>query len=389
MSAVAAAGMLNLKGVAATTVEPSAARLPRWRGFNLLEKFIASVENSRFRESDFAWMAEWGFNFARLPMSYRCWSDPKNWRELREDVLKEIDEAVALGRQYGIHVCLNFHRAPGYSVDASLQEPFNLWTDAEALKACAYHWGHFAGRYKGIPNSALSFDLINEPGMKSSAPGDFLDDATYARVATTLVGAIRSASPDRLIIADGLLWGTVPVPALAKLGIGQSTRGYSPMEVTHWKAGWVAGSDAWPAPTWPLAVTPDKAAAARQQAATFRLIFKENQIVIRAMDEIDFGKEWNRERLQQQLIRPWQELERMGVGVHVGEFGAFNHTPHDVTLGWMRDILSCWKEAGWGWALWNLRGEFGVLDSRRADVKYEDFRGHQLDRTMLELLRSA
>ena len=45
-------------------------------------------------------------------------------------------------------------------------------------------------------------------------------------------------------------------------------------------------------------------------------------------------------------------------------------------------------EAGWGWALWNLRGSFGVVDSGRADVRYEPFRGRQLDRRMLELLRA-
>jgi endoglucanase len=53
----------------------------------------------------------------------------------------------------------------------------------------------------------------------------------------------------------------------------------------------------------------------------------------------------------------------------------------------MRDCLTLWKEAGWGWALWNFRGPFGILDSRRADVAYEDFHGHQLDRKMLTLLR--
>ena len=44
-------------------------------------------------------------------------------------------------------------------------------------------------------------------------------------------------------------------------------------------------------------------------------------------------------------------------------------------------------EAGLGWALWNFRGSFGVLDSGRADVKYEDVHGHKVDRAMLELLR--
>ena len=55
--------------------EPTPKDLPRWRGFNLLEKFMAG--NPRpFREEDFDWIADLGFNFVRLPMDYRCWTDP-------------------------------------------------------------------------------------------------------------------------------------------------------------------------------------------------------------------------------------------------------------------------------------------------------------------------
>jgi hypothetical protein len=36
------------------------------------------------------------------------------------------------------------------------------------------------------------------------------------------------------------------------------------------------------------------------------------------------------------------------------------------------------RPAGWGWALWNLRGGFDALGSDRIDVKYERFRGHCL-----------
>ena len=69
--------------------------------------------------------------------------------------------------------------------------------------------------------------------------------------------------------------------------------------------------------------------------------------------------------------------------------GAYQYTPHRVVLDWMRDGLDLWKEAGWGWALWNFRGGFGVLDSHRRDVAYEDLKGHKLDRRMLDLLRSG
>ena len=34
-----------------------------------------------------------------------------------------------------------------------------------------------------------------------------------------------------------------------------------------------------------------------------------------------------------------------------------------------------------------MRGDFGMLDSKRTDVTYEPWEGHQLDRAMLELLQ--
>jgi len=334
--------------VAAALPEPSARKLPVWRGFNLLEKFTQRRGgNPPFREQDFEWIAGWGFNFVRLPMSYLCWTDPADWLTLREPELKHIDQAVEFGRQHGVHVNLNFHRAPGYCVNPPA-EPLDLWTDAKALDACAHHWAAFAKRYQGIPNARLSFDLLNEPKD--------LPDDVYVRVATRLVEAIRAEDPQRLVIADGLRWGRKPVPGLVPLGVGQSTRGYDPMRISHHGASWVNGQN-WPVPAWPLELKP--------------------------------GDVWNRDRLRREVIAPWKELEKQGVGVHVGEWGAFNQTPHAVALAWMKDFLALWKEAGWGWAMWNFRGSFGILDSDRKDVMYEDWNGRKLDRAMLELLREG
>lgn len=324
----------------------NAARLPRWRGFNLLEKFFHDRQGP-FLERDFEWMAKWGFDFARLPLSYRCWAsgDPATWCELDESVLAEVDQAVEFGREHGVHVNINLHRAPGYCVNPPA-EPLDLWTDERALEACAFHWAHLAERYRGISSEHVSFDLLNEPGE--------IPTASYVRVVQRLVAAIREKDPGRLIIADGLHWGRTPVPELAGLGIGQSTRGYDPMVVSHYRAGWVEGSERYPLPTWPLTLEGEGT--------------------------------YDKERLRTERIRPWQALEARGVGVHVGECGAFQHTPHAVVLAWFADQLSLWEEAGWGWALWNFRGAFGILDSQRGDVDYEPFYGYRLDRRLLELL---
>ena len=319
--------------------------LPRWRGFNLQHKF-GWGRNDRFDETDFAWMAEWGFDFVRLPMSYHCWVEEGDWLKFREDVFREIDEAVAFGRKHKIHVSVNFHRAPGYCVAKEPPEPLDLWKDEAAQTVCAAHWAHFAERYQGVPNEQLSFDLVNEPPVVS--------DETYAQVATRLVEAIREKDKERLVIADGGMWGRRPVRGLIGLGVAQSTRGYDPMQLTHYKASWARGSDTWPEPAWPLPTGK--------------------------------GKVYDREALEKRCIAPWKALESEGVGVHVGEWGAYKFTPHAVVLAWMRDCLELWEEAGWGWALWEFRGGFGLLDSGRNDVAYEDFRGHKLDRKMLDLL---
>ena len=41
-----------------------------YKGFNLLAKFSGRGPGKKFDEEDFEIMAEWGFNFARIPMSY-------------------------------------------------------------------------------------------------------------------------------------------------------------------------------------------------------------------------------------------------------------------------------------------------------------------------------
>ena len=87
------------------------------------------------------------------------------------------------------------------------------------------------------------------------------------------------------------------------------------------------------------------------------------------------------------ITRRGQRLARAGVGVHCGEGGCFNLTPHDVFLRWFRDVLEILTGLGIGLALWQFRGAFGILDSGRADVAYEDFHGHKLDRKLLDLLR--
>lgn len=328
-------------------------KIPRWRGFNLTE-LASGRRGQRYSEADFQWMAEWGFNFARLPCSYWAWSSKENWMTISDVALQSLDQAIELGERYGIHVNLCMHRIPGYCVNARELEPYQLFDGSRgsmqrALEAASYHWRYLAERYQHIPHSRLSFDLLNEPPFMTN-------HSRYVEIVRTLSATIRESSPDRLIFVDGADIGQTPVMALADLGVVHSTRGYLPKMISHYGANWVPANEfeSVATPTWPM------------------------------VDRN--GNLWDRQTLWRELIAKWQPLAVRGAPIHVGEWGCHNRTPHVVCLSWMKDVLSLWKAAGWGWCMWNLRGGFGVLDSGRADVEYENFRGRMLDRKMLELL---
>jgi endoglucanase len=339
--------------------------LPRWRGFNLLYLFQARVRREgpvEVPEDDFQMIADLGFDFVRIPMDYWFWIDSA-WRKtgrpsagdvlkIQESSLAPVDRIIELGRKHGLHVNLNFHRAPGFCVNQAELEPYVLWRDKEAEDAFVFHWELFAKRYKDINPNELSFNLLNE--APRPRPG-YMTREDYRRVMTRATDKIRECTPDRTIIIDGLATGNQVVYEMMPTGVAQSVHAYTPAEVSHYHAGWVDKRLDFPHPLWPAVKRDGSGLVTR--------------------DTLDA------------LYEPWGWLVRQGIGVHCGEAGAFNKTPHDSFLKWMCDVLDILKSHSIGWALWNFRGSFGVLDSEREDCAYEDWHGHKLDRELLTLLQ--
>jgi endoglucanase len=358
-----AVGALNAE--AATTGNA----LPRWRGFNLLDLFAPGPSDNypRTSEEELQWIADWGFDFVRLPMAYPRYVKFERSKDIRpEDVcnfdeteIQKIEALVGRAHRRGLHVSLNLHRAPGYCVNAGFKEPYDLWRDEAAQKAFNTHWAMWAKRFTGVSRDKISFDLVNEPGMREDMNDQHskrgpVPGPIYRRIAQGAAEAIWAQDAKHRVVADGNDTGSSVIPEIADLAIAQSCRGYFPHYVSHYQAPWVFKDpkDA-PLPVWPG-----------------------------VMD----GKRFGRESLEE-FYRPWIELVRKGVGVHCGECGCWKRTPHAVFLAWFGDILDILKPHGIGYALWQFRGDFGILDSGRTDIAYEDWHGRKLDRGLLKLLQ--
>ena len=120
---ILASGMLL--GASATRVSGATAAgnaIPKWKGFNLLDNFSPDPSRARegTKEDFFKWMADWGFDFVRLPMAYPSYVkfdrseniSPNRVRKIDKQAVDQIDELIYKAHKYGLHVSLNLHRAP-------------------------------------------------------------------------------------------------------------------------------------------------------------------------------------------------------------------------------------------------------------------------------------
>lgn len=354
---------------AAASLTPAAPAIPRWKGFNLLDFFMPDpAKRYQFTQADhLRWMRDWGFDFVRLPMAYPYYLDinrskpivPEDSIRFDNRRLDEIQQLAETAIGMGLHVSLNLHRAPGYCINAGFHEPFNLWTDTAAQDAFDLHWKTWATRFRQFSPQQVSFDLLNEPAVRADmndqhAQAREVPGNLYRQLAMRSLETIRAANPQHLVIADGNMVGNQVIPEIADLPIAQSCRGYFPHAISHYKAPWAnKDPDRLPEPRWPGQV----------------------------------GQQFLDKPMLARYYEPWIKLKASGVGVHCGECGCWNKTPHAVFVSWFGDVLELLTTNGIGYALWNFIGDFGLIDSGRTDVAYEDWHGHKLDRKLLQLLQ--
>ncbi|KAF2169400.1 glycoside hydrolase family 5 protein [Zasmidium cellare ATCC 36951] len=332
--------------------------IPLWRGFNVVDLFSTSVRwkehfpmnDGVVAEKDFAMIRELGFNFVRIPMSYLFFGKGMFGRTPDEKRLFLIDRVVDYGKKYQIHVLLAFHRAPGYCVTASspfdFPEKGDLFSNSEDQEDFVTWWRTLAERYRHVPADALSFNLVNEP---------------------TCDRCNHEISPGRLIHVEGPLrmvdgnLKLVPAPAsIATLpNVVNSVHFYSPVALTHHRCPWVPiAQDAEPL-SWPYhgsGIGPDG------------------------------DRLWDRDTIREQL-KPFLDLAEAGHAIHVGEMGAYSALPHDVYISYCKDLMNILAQYRVGYAMWNFRGPFGILDNRRTDTDYFDFHGHKLDQKLLDVTK--
>lgn len=305
--------------------------LPRDDSIETEERSILPADVEQLRAA--------GVTHVRLPVepSY-LWDDATD--TLRADRLARLRRGISLFTDRNIAVVLEAH--PSRTPWAVLKSP-------EFPNEFNAFWKALAGALKDTDPSLVLLEILNEPHATAN-PRDW--DPIQARVART----IRDAAPRHTIVATAAEWSAPD--ALARLeplddrNVVYTFHFYEPHTFTHQGASWGA-------PNWvnlkniPYPGTPEtiKACldgmneAGRKEARWYA------------------DKRWDRAKLASLIGEAADWAKKHDVPLWCGEFGAFRETtPLDSRRNWYTDVVSCLRQRGIGWCVWDYSGGFGVVE---------------------------
>jgi endoglucanase len=299
---------------------------------------------SFFTEEDVTLIARLGYDHVRLPVDEEQLWDESGQPE--EQAFALLDAALDWCAERGLPVVVDLHiiRSHHFNRPDKL-----LWTDPAEQERFLEIWRQLSDRLKARPNDQVAYELMNE------AVAD--DPEDWNRLLARAVAVLREREPERTLVIGSNRWQQAETFDQLRIPEGDpnillSFHLYTPMALTHYGASWTkvgeyAGPVRYPGEVVTeadMAGLPDDLVAAIRDGR---------------------GLYFDRTVLEEKLAKPLALARVKGLPLYCGEWGALPSVPRVDRLRWYRDFRSVLEKNGIGWAHWDYKGGFGVVDDDR------------------------
>jgi len=315
------------------------------RGVNLSHWLSQSERRGAERRQwitreDFSKIRSLGFDHVRLPLDeVQLWNedgskDADTW-DLLEHAL-DWAEAEDLKTVCDLHI-LRSHYFDQKDTPA-------LYTDPVELDKFCNLWKELAPVLAARSPQHVAIEILNEAVAR--------DHADWNRVSGAAFRTIREVAPEHTIVL-GSNWYCM-CKTFTELDIPSDPNKiltfhfYNPMFVTHHKAKWTQVGE-WDGPiSYPGIPFPDGVPTDIEPLLRERMVSQNTS--------------WGREQMLEELTAPLQRARETGSKLYCGEFGVHNKAPLSVRQAWLLDATSVFEANDIGWAVWDWKGVFGVVD---------------------------
>jgi aryl-phospho-beta-D-glucosidase BglC (GH1 family) len=293
-------------------------------------------------DADIALIAKMGFDHVRVsidPMplvgamvGFRGNSNPQ--------FVKQLDHAVDTMLADGLAVIIDVHPSDDYKQ--------KMRTDDQAVERFTSTWRRLAAHYADRDPNMVFFEILNEPEIN--------DAYRWAGIQARVAAAIREQAPHHTIIAAGAVWSDIwDLVALEPLADGNviyNFHFYEPHEFTHQGATW---STPWYSYEHGIPYPPT-------ESSMPELLKQAPDAPTRYYMEKYWLDGWNAHRIQMMIDNAAAWAHDNHVPLICNEFGTIRDFPDPVSrANWLHDVRTALETDGIGWAMWDYRGNFGVV----------------------------
>ncbi len=292
-----------------------------------------------------------GFRYVRLG-----W-DPEFYQRLpvrgprRTEELVRLHQAVDLVLAAGLDVSITMFPRDEYKHD--------LLTGDNKVDDFVRTWREVAAAFAGTDPERVYFEIMNEPEQT--------DAYRWIGIEARVIAAMRGAAPQHTIIASGAEYSGLDdlmrTEPLDDQNVVYNFHFYEPFYFTHQGATWTSGEvvdmQDIPYPSDPLGVEKDLPML-HDDVTRLHLYYYGTQrwdaVTIR--QRIDFAARWGAAR---------------HVPVVCNEFGAFKDTVEPTARArYLHDVRTALEADHIPWAMWDYRGNFGVVDRTDSIIRPDD-----------------
>jgi endoglucanase len=296
-----------------------------------------------FTAEDVAIVAKLGFDHLRIPVDEVQLFDEAG-RPL-PDGFALLDAALDWCAKEKLRAIVDLHILRSHHFNEG-EKP--LWTDPRAQDRFIDLWRQLSARLSRRPVDQVAYELMNEPVAK--------DPEEWNRLVGRAAAAVRALEPQRTLVIGSNMWQTADTFDHLRVPEGDrnvllSFHFYTPMPLTHYGAGWTKVGEYQGAVRYPGEVVaeadlaglgPDLAGAIGPNDRYF-----------------------DRSVLEERMAKPIAYARATGLPLYCGEWGGLPSVPRADRLRWYADMRAVLEKYGIGWATWDYKGGFGVVDRQR------------------------
>lgn len=324
------------------------------RGTNIshwLSQSNARGEQRRnwFTEKDVKYLASLGFDHLRIPAD-----EEQLWLENGQqdtEGFSLLHQALGWCKKYNLDAVVDLHILRSHHFN-NKEKP--LWTKPEAQERFFQCWRDLSKELRSYPVEDVAYELMNEPVAD--------DPEDWNKLVDKAVEIIRQEEPIRKIVIGSNLWQSpdtfdkLRIPANDK-NIILSFHMYRPMLLTHYKASWVSTKDYKGPVNYPGVIVKDD---------DIQNLPDSLKTQINKSDKF-----YDIQKIRDHFKKPIAVAKELNLPLYCGEWGALPALPAEARFRWYKDVKTALDENNIGWATWDYKGGFGIINNKTGEEDKE------------------